>query len=197
MGAMPFHLEKGALGLRMDYLTRSPALRAHVVERLRNGQDPFDVAASIDIPGVGIINVFTDRKADFVAKLDRLQDVDPTDHDHYEKRSGREYWDDLQHLLKANNDHTGNRNAFAAYWFARRTIVADAMRKVFISALTSEKHCIDFWWECSLEDGADPTVYLMETPGAAHVLFVTDHSMIEPTDTDARAPLDEEPVFPA
>ena len=73
MGAMPFHLEKGVLGLRMDYLSRSPAVRAHVVKRLQAGQDPFEVAASIDIPGVGVINVFTDRKADFVAKLDALK----------------------------------------------------------------------------------------------------------------------------
>ena len=35
MGAMPFHLEKGALGLRMDYLTRSPAVRAHVSHAYR------------------------------------------------------------------------------------------------------------------------------------------------------------------
>ena len=101
------------------------------------------------------------------------------------------------HLLNANNDHSGNRNAFASYWFSRRAIVAGAMRDVLIRALTSGKHHIDFWWECSLEDGSDPTVFLAETPGAAHVLFVTDHTPVEPADTEARAPLDEEPAFPA
>ena len=62
------------------------------------------------------------------------------------------------------------------------------MREVFIRALTSGKHHIDFWWECSLEEGSDPTVFLAETPGAAHVLFVTDHTPVEPPDTGAGAP---------
>ena len=197
MGTMPFHLEKGVLGLRMDYLCRSPAVRAHVVERLQAGQDPFEVAASINVPGVNVINVFADRKADFVAKLDSLKQADPTPDDRYERRSGRSYWDDQQHLMKANNDNTGNRDNFAAYWFQRRAIVANVMREALIRALTSGKHHVDFWWECSLDEGSDPTVHVMETPGAVHVLFVTDHTPVEPSNTDTRLPIDEEPTFVA
>lgn len=190
MGSMPFHLEKGVLGLRLDYLCRSPAVRAHVLKRLQNGEDPFVVAADINIPGVGNINVLTDRRDDFAAKLETLRQVDPTPADPYERRSGAEYRADQAQLRPANNDSTGNRNAFSGYWVSRQSVVADAMRSALMQALTSGKHCIDFWWECSLDDGADPTVHLMLTPGAAHVLFVTDHSMIEPPNTPARAPLD-------
>lgn len=195
MGTMPFHLEKGVLGLRMDYLCRSPAVRDHVVARLQAGEDPFEVAASISIPGVPVINVFMDRKADFVTGLDSLKEADPTPDSPYERRSGREYWDDQQHLMRANNDSTGNRDNFSAYWLQRRALVAGVMREKLIQALTSTKHHIDFWWECSLEEGEDPTVYVMETPGAAHVLFVTDHTPVEPSSTDTRLPLDDDPPF--
>jgi hypothetical protein len=41
MGTMPFHLEKGMMGLRLDYLTRSKKLRDSIYVRLMAGEDPF------------------------------------------------------------------------------------------------------------------------------------------------------------
>ena len=196
MGTMPFHMEKGVLGLRMDYLSRSPAVRDHVVRRLRDDQeDPFVVAASINIPGVGPINVFTDKKAEFVAKLDALLQEDPTPPDPYSRRSGEDYWLDQRELRKANNDGTGNRDKFAEYWLdpQRRAAVTGQLRDVLIAALTSDKHHVDYWWECSLEDGEPPQVTLQETLGAAHVLFMTDHSPVQRPDTPERKPTDPDP----
>jgi len=196
MGTMPFHVEKGVLGLRFDYLTRSPAVRNHVYQRLMSGEDPFHVAGSIRIDGMEdqIINVFLDKKADFVAKLDRLAAVDPTAADPYERRSGEDYFADQARLMQANNDNTGNRNAFAAYWFQHRAAVTDTLRQVLLDAITSGKPHIDFWWECSQEDGEPPTVVLVETPGAAHVYFVTDHGPVEDPNTGTRSPIDPDPA---
>jgi hypothetical protein len=192
---MPFHLEKGVIGLRMDYLTRSPAVRAHVLQRLQQQQDPFVVATNIDIPNVGVINVFTDRMADFIAKLDLLVQVDPTPHDPYGRRSGQEYWRDQRELRKANNDSTGNRDSFTRYWLdpQRRAAVTNQLRDALINALSSDMHHIDYWWECSLHDGEPPQVRIMETQGSLHVLFMTDHGPVEPMDTPTRGPVDPDP----
>ena len=196
MGTMPFHLEKGVLGLRLDYLTRSPAVRNHVVLRLLAGEDPFVVAATINVLTVGNIDVFTDKKADFVQKLDDLLVKDPTPHDPHGKRSGQEYWEDQRDNLRpANNDNTGNRNAFNGFWGPRQHLVRDTMRRAMIRALTSGKR-IDFWWECSLPDGSDPSVMVAETPGAAHVLFLTDHGPVEDPKTGVRGTPDPDPQFP-
>ncbi len=194
---MPFHLEKGVLGLRLDYLTRSPAVRNHVLLRLLAGEDPFVVAATINVLNVGNINVFTDKKADFVRKLDDLLDQDWTDYDPHGKRSGQDYWQDQKDNLRpANNDNTGNRNAFAGFWGPRQHVVRHAMRLALIRALTSGKSHIDYWWECSLPEGSDPTVMVLETPGAAHVLFVTDHGPVEDPATGVRGRPDPDPQFP-
>jgi hypothetical protein len=198
MGTMPFHLEKGVLGLRLDYLTRSPAVRAHVLQRLEAQEDPFVVVTDINIPGVGTINVFTNTRSDFATKLDALLQVDPTPADPYNRRSGRDYIGDHGHLNRANNDNTGNRGRFAEYWLDpdRRQRVTSQLSQVLRSALDSTKHHVDYWWECSLEHGEGPDVMMFETPGAAHVLFLTDHQPVMPMSLDAeRAPLDEDPIY--
>lgn len=190
MGSMPFHLEKGVLGLRLDYLCRSPKAREHVRTRLEAGEDPLAVATDINIPGVGIINVLTDKRPAFAAKLDSLLQVDRTNPDPYERRSGDQYLADHAQLRPANNDNTGNRDAFAKYWMERRAQVAAELKTVLIQALKSDKHHVDFWWECSLEEGKGPAVKLVETEGAAHVMFMTDHGPVQPPDTPQREPLD-------
>lgn len=204
-GGMPFHLEKGVIGLRLDYLTRSPAVRAHVLARLQGpapGNDPYVIAASINIPGVPIINIFNDKKAEFFARLSKLAEVDPTPPNPNERRSGAEYLTDQGYLLGANQDSTGNRDSFRDYWVANKTTaVVNAMRTALITALTSGRDHIDFWWDCSLPDPAPqaapepPTVICsLDSPHVARVLFITDHSPIQPPTTPIRAPLDDDPV---
>jgi hypothetical protein len=185
---MPYHLEKGVLGLRMDYLTRSPLVREHVLQRMQAREDPFVVVTSINIDGVGTFNVFGDSRTEFKRKLDLLLNRDPTAPDPYNRRSGAEYEDDHRSLRPANGDHPGNRDAFVKYWMDpnNRNAVSEPLKDVLIAALTSGKHHIDYWWECSLEEGEPPQVMVLETPGAAHVMFVTDHSPVQPGTTGIR-----------
>ena len=49
MGIMPFHLEKGVMGLRFDYLTRTQEVRDDLRSRLGAGADAFDIASGISI----------------------------------------------------------------------------------------------------------------------------------------------------
>jgi hypothetical protein len=192
MGTMPYHLEKGVLGLRMDYLTRSPAVRAHVLQRLQAGEDPFVVAGDINIPGVPTINVFINLKADFAARLDALlnADPDPPDSDH-ERRSGTRYLEDQRNLMPRNDDRTANRNRFEQFWRGHQNgSLTDQMRDVLVSALSSGREHIDYWWECGLPEGSPPQVLLFETDGAAHVFFSTDHRPVEPINTAITDPED-------
>jgi hypothetical protein len=185
---MPYHLEKGVLGLRLDYLTRSPAVQQQVLERMQAREDPFVVVTDININGVGRINVFADSRSEFKEKLDLLLAVDPTPPDPYNRRSGNQYQADHQALKAANNDNPGNRDAFIKYWMDpnNRAAVSEPLKDVLIAALTSGRHHIDYWWECSLEDGEPPQVMVFETPGAAHVLFITDHGPVQPMTTGVR-----------
>jgi len=200
-GGMPFHLEKGVLGLRLDYLTRSPAVRNWAIGQMQAGANPFVLVASIPIPGSEeTINAFNDPKAEFIRKLELLNAADPppSPPDPWERRSAQSYWNEQdKYLLDANNDHTGNRNAFRDYWLNRLTpkLIAQA-RVALLGALQSGKHHIDYWWDCSLKEGDPPQViHCDHMPGAAHVFFVTDHTPVEPPDTPTRLPLDAEPGF--
>jgi hypothetical protein len=190
---MPFSLEKGVLGLRMDYLIRSPAVRANVLQRLQDGQDPFAVQANIVIPGVEPINVFTDKKADFARKLDQLVDADPTHPDPHHGRSGAEYVRDQWQLRPANNDGTGNRRAFAKYWEDRRQQLSEQIRLELIAALSSHHEKLFFWWECTLPHGESPRAEFRSSETAGHVYFLTDHGPAEPPDTRPRRPEDPDP----
>jgi hypothetical protein len=194
MGVMPFGIDKGVVGLRMEYLTRSPAVRAHVLQRLQDREDVFDVQADITIDGVDPINVFTDRKADFARKLDDLLRVDPTEPDPHHGRAGWEYVRDQHRLELANKDSTGNRQAFAKYWLDRRSRVADQVREVLVSALASPHEKIFFWWECTLPHGSKPRAAFRETENAGHVIFLTDHGPVQDPDPGERPPLDDDPA---
>ncbi len=193
MGTMPFHLEKGVLGLRFDYLTRDADVRDHVLARLQSGKNPFLVAGSINVRGVGI-NALTDKRAVFAKRLDDLFATDSTLLAPGERRTGAEYLEDDALLMERNRDSTGNRTAFLQYWIdggVENANLIDEVRQAIIKALVSGRTRIDYWWNCTEDDTPPTAVCSLDVPGVARVYFCTDHNPVEhPPTLPARAPLD-------
>jgi len=187
MGIMPFHLEKGVMGLRFDYLTRSPEARQYLATQLGGGHpvDPFVVAANISIQGLQI-NVLNDDMTTFMNALDQLCALNNYRFDAHERRTGQEYQEDNNALEPRNQDTPGNRAAFVGYWtwaFApgRSPALKDDMRRAMQKALNSStpgppRPRIDHWWDCTLPDGSAPQVICsLDVPSIARVLFCTPH----------------------
>lgn len=191
MGAMPFHLEKGVIGLRFDYLCRSQLVRQHVLARLHGGQNPFTISKTLDPGGIGI-DAMGDSLSDFKKALDALLASDPTTVPG-ERRSGNDYDIDQRRLLGLNQDSGGNRDAFVKYWAVDapglNPNLKPEMTQAFIRALeslNSTRQRIDFWWDCTMPDHNPPTVICsLDVPWIARVFFCTDH---EPIDHDTTKP---------
>ena len=190
MGGMPFHIEKGWMGLRFDYVTRSPLVRAHLLAQFSAANpDPIAISSSITAGGVAI-NALYDAKSTFQQKLDALRAADPGDI-HHEPRRGSDYDADQQHLLPRNRDTTLNRSAFLGYWTAAlggypnlKTELAQAMIKG-LSAVTPHggaRERMDHWWDCTLPDGTPPTVICtLDIPSVARIFYCTPHEgAVEP-----------------
>jgi len=184
MGVMPFHLEKGVMGLRFDYLTRSPEVRADLRTRLGGvGTDPFAVASSISIPWPGHPNISIDALGNnigpFSQALDDLFALNAAQFDHHERRTGQEYQQDNNQLEPRNQDTPGNRGAFAGYWtWACRTYAGlqEEMRQAIHAAVTSAKPRVDYWWDCTLRDNNPSRVITcFDLPLIARVFFCTPH----------------------
>jgi hypothetical protein len=185
MGSMPFHLEKGVMGLRFDYLTRSPECRQVLLQNLQQpGADPFQVARNIQVasPSGSIrINVIDDGMAGFTDRLQELWVLNPTQlPDHEERRTKADYIRDESGLDARNRDTPGNRQAFVSYWEtlapqANPNIKAE-MAQALVSALTSGRQRIDYWWDCSQLDTDKPMVICsLDVPRVARVFFSTPH----------------------
>jgi hypothetical protein len=184
-GNMPFHLEKGALGLRMDFLIKVPAVRSEVLSRLMAGDDLWTIAAAITVGSV-TVNLFADPQADFVAKLDQLTPGGT---------EGNEYLEKQALLRPLNQDSTGNRTSFAQFWqnaLSQNPGLPDQLRQELILALDSGRE-VDFWWECSLPTPSSPQVKTsLDLPEIARVMFRTDHRTIVPDEPgqQPRPPID-------
>lgn len=190
MGTMPFHLEKGVMGLRFDYLTRSPEVRQFLLVALQPpAADPFVVAANIAIPRPGGANIDIDALNDdlnpFKSALDQLYNLNNYQFDHHERRRGSEYRDDNNALDQRNKDTPGNRQAFIGYWTSATAAdpgLRDVMRLAMLTALQDATPAlprprIDYWWDCTLPDRDLPTViYADQVPSVARVLFCTPHA---------------------
>jgi hypothetical protein len=183
-GNMPFHLEKGPLGLRMDYLAKIDEVRSNVLDRIRGTQlqQPEDfwlVARSISANGVEI-NLLEDDRNVFSAKLNQLS-----------PGAGDAYLVEQALLRPFNRDSTGNRNRFVAFWEGRKgnAELMAAIRQAVITSLESTSE-LDVWWECTLRDNppSEPAVAVStELPEVTRLMFRTDHSPVVPEPLDMLA----------
>src|SRR5437667_12860444 len=92
MGIMPFHLEKGVMGLRFDYLTRSPEARQYLATQLGGGH-PVDlgvVAADISVQGLQI-KVLSDEMNTLMNAFDQLCGLNNYCFDANERMTGTAY----------------------------------------------------------------------------------------------------------
>ena len=184
MGIMPFHLEKGVMGLRFDYLTRSPDARQYLAAQLVGGPvDPFVVAANINIQGIQV-DVLNNDMLTFMNALDGLHALNNYRFDPHERRTGQEYREDNDALEPRNQDTPGNRAAFVGYWTwasGQSPAVKNDMRRAMLRALNTAtpgppRPRIDHWWDCTLPDGSTPQVICsLDVPSIARVLFCTPH----------------------
>lgn len=186
-GNMPFHLEKGALGLRMDFLIKVPAVKAEVLRRLKAGDQLWSIASAIAVDGV-TIDLFGDPQAEYAGKLDQLTPGGGEGGDYLMKQA----------LLRPlNQDSTGNRSSFAQFWqnaLSQNPALPDQLRQELIIALESGRE-VDFWWECSLPTPSSPQVKTsLDLPEIARVMFRTDHRTIVP---DIPGATPREPIDPA
>ncbi len=211
MGTMPFHLEKGVMGLRFDYLTRSPQVRTFLLANLGPGADPFVVAENISVPNAtgGFIQIkaLTHTIQQFKAALQDLWNLDQTQFDAEERRQPHEYQADQIPLDTNNKDTGGNRLAFAGYWtlaVATNPYLKEEIRLAIVKALTNVgpyRPRIDYWWDCTLPDGSPPRVICsLDVPAVARVLFCTPHEgAVEShvrNELGPRAPFDEDGPAP-
>lgn len=184
-GNMPFHLEKGALGLRMDFLIKVQAVRVEVLRRLKAGDQLWTIAGAIAVGGV-TIDLFGDHQSEYAAKLDQLTPGGS---------EGSEYLTKQALLRPLNQDSTGNRTSFAQFWqnaIGENPGLGDELRQQLIVALESGRE-VDFWWECSLPTPSSPQVKTsLDLPEIARVMFRTDHRTIVPDQPgqQPRAPID-------
>ena len=131
MGIMPFHLEKGVMGLRFDYLTRSPDARPYLAAQLVGGPvDPFVVAANINIGGIHI-DVLNDDMTTFMNALDQLCALNNYRFDAHERRTGQEYQEDNNALEPRNQDTLGTERPLSAIGHGRLHL-AEALRSRMI-----------------------------------------------------------------
>ena len=182
MGAMPFHLEKGWLGLRFDYVARSPEVRDFVIQQLRAGRDPIDLARNIQVSnalgsaGIDLLNAPIQA---FKSGLTSLWGMNNYRFDDDEKRTAAEYDADQPALDTRNRDTGGNRAAFMGYWLnaiAARPALKTEMAAALLKAFESKRERLDFWWDCSLADTDQPAVVCsLDVPRVARVFFCTPH----------------------
>jgi hypothetical protein len=178
------------MGLRFDYLTRSPLVRAHLLQQFQApNPDPLAISRNITAGGV-TINALDDTKTEFEGKLDVLHGADPGDRPH-EPRRGSEYEADQLHLLPRNRDTTLNRVAFVGYWtnaLNQYPSLSTEMAQALVTGLTAvtpvggPRERMDHWWDCTLRDGTPPTVICsLEIPSVARIFYCTPHEgAVEP-----------------
>ena len=179
-GNMPFHLEKGPLGLRMDYLAKIPAVRDEALRRLNAQENPWDIGTALTVGDV-TISLFTDNRNVFAAKLNQLAGGTTVEIYGVEMLPGDAFLAEQELLRPFNRDSTGNRNKFAQYWQDAKTKNPDlvgAVREALTTALGGNVE-LDVWWECTLPDNADPGVHVStELAEVRRLMFRTDHSTI-------------------
>jgi hypothetical protein len=179
-GIMPLKMEKGPLGLRMDFLARIEEARQGALDRIQGtpqqaAEDFWVVARSISAGGLEI-NLLDDDRNVFAAKLNELSSG-------LEKQASLRAW---------NRDSTGNRSRFVAFWEDQtgNTQLMEAIRGALITSLESAGE-LDVWWDGTRPANSGPGVAVStELDEVTRLLFRTDRSPIvaETVDMEPRAP---------
>lgn len=210
MGFMPHSLEKGPIGLRLDYLAQFQSVRDDVRGRLNDyletgseSYHPIAVMKSVqsNLPTSGLeVDVLDDSKSLFIKKLNyqlaRERTIDP---DWSHVGDGRHYVTHNSYLHEYNQDHAGNRVGFMGWWMGSRPAnsgVFTDIASATVEAIDAGRPRLEFWWDCSLPHGATPTAEAVILDTIARVLFRTDHSAVTTTPLPPRDPLDEDPEDP-
>jgi hypothetical protein len=173
---MPFRLEKGPLGLRMDYMARVQAIREAALDRLQT-QSPWSVGSSLEVNGI-TISLFQDKRQEFADHLDAISGGMTIQRDNQTISLGAAYLVDQELLRPFNRDSTGNRDEFVNFWVSKDNTTETAVSEALISAL-QQSNDLDVWWECTLPSNSDPGVEVL-TDGSqvTRLMFRTDRSPI-------------------
>ena len=184
-GIMPFSMEKGPLGLRMDFLARIAEARQNALDRIRGTpqqapEDFWDVARSISAGSVEI-NLLEDDRSVFSEKLNQLS-----------PGLGDAYLEAQASLRAWNRDSTGNRSKFVEFWEGQRgnTQLMETVTNAIITSLESAGE-LDVWWEGTLPDNSAPDVAVStEVAEVTRLMFRTDRTVIvaETGDMEPRGP---------
>ena len=177
---MPFHLEKGPLGLRMDYMAKVPAIRERALERLQNNESPWDVGTALEVNGI-TISLFNDNRNDFAAKLNQISG-DLTMQFYDETMTlGAAYLEEQALLRPLNRDSTGNREKFVEYWSDKgegNAALETAVRNALIDALQPLNVELDVWWECTLHEPDPGVAVSKQFTEVTRLMFRTDHTPV-------------------
>jgi hypothetical protein len=116
----------------MEYLAKSPHVKAVVLDMLRGGLTAFELAdADIEViqPGGNItFNILHDTKDQFCASLNQLN-----------ANLGNQYAGAESTMVPHNRDHPGNRRRIVNWWRRRPNFAAvdDALTAALFAALSS------------------------------------------------------------
>lgn len=120
-------LGQEAIGVRMEFLARSAAIRADALVRLQKGENPITVAQGLT-DGVNVIDIFAMDVVDFANMLDALLGQGP----------GAQYTAAVGALAPLQQDTPNNRQHVLNFWQPKinnNPVLADQIRNVFIQAL--------------------------------------------------------------
>jgi hypothetical protein len=140
------------MGLRMEYLSKSPAVREFVLSRLADGATALEVAAN-DIEVIGpdgnpvTFNILNDNRSHFVQKLNLLLPDE-----------GYQYLTAEEEKVPHNQDHPGNRRRIYNWWqrHANSQGVDAALTAALEEALSSGES-FKVSWEATLDNGSEPS----------------------------------------
>jgi hypothetical protein len=177
---MPFHLEKGPLGLRMDYMAKVPAIREEALSRLQAGDSPWEVGSALEVNGV-TISLFNHNRNDFAARLDQISGNATMQFYDEEMSLGAAYLEEQSLLRPLNRDSTGNREKFVEWWTDKgegNVALEDAIRNALIDALQPLETELDVWWECTLHEPDPGVAVSKQFTEVTRLMFRTDHTPV-------------------
>lgn len=156
-----YDMKKDVITTRLSHLSRSAAFRQHIIDRLNADEDPFGMKDA-DVDGVQI-DIVSDEKADFAARLDDLLG----------SGAGAAYIDEVDGLYASGvQDTSSNRDHIWGYWQdqADNNAALRPKKKQFDLDSLSEGS-VDYTGEYTLEAGSTPDIEMIEGPDGPIMMF--------------------------